>query len=153
MSRRKQRELRSSTRMLRNHLEWPGKFSLKAQPVRWQPSLRHFHTSKAKVFSLSTSQFVPDKNKFRNTDFHKKVAPGCNGGSHHLVGGGWDCAQRVRLVHDKPGSSLWLMDRFFFFLPSHSYLSLYKSISQLFFLKFLVTFEKQSLLPVSFMLS
>lgn len=100
MSRRKQRELRSSTRMLRNHLEWPGKFSLKGQPLRWQPSLRHFHTSKAKVFSLLTSQFIPDKNKFHNTDFHKKVAPGCKGGSHHRVGGGWDCAQRVRLVHD-----------------------------------------------------
>lgn len=151
MSRRNQRELRSSTRMLRNHLEWSGKFSLKAHPSRWQPSLWHFHTSKAKVFSLLTSQFVPDKNKFHNTDFHKKVAPGCNGDSHHHLGGGWDCAQTTRLVHDNqaPHYGSWTD---FFPLPSHSYLALYKSISQLFFLKFPVTFLKQSLLPVSLML-
>lgn len=113
----------NSSRMLRNHQEWPGKFSLKAQPLRWQPSLRHFHTSKAKVFSLLTSQFVPDKNKFHNTDFHKKIAPGCNGDSHHRVGVGWDCAQTVRLVHNNqvPHYGSWI--DFFSPLPSHSYLA------------------------------
>lgn len=124
----------------------------KSSSLRRQPSWRHFHTSEAKVFSLLTSQFVPGKNKFHKTDFHKKVAPGCNGDSHHSVGVGWDCAQTVRLVHANQVSHYgWWID--FSVPPSKSQLPwwqpLYKSISQLSFLKFPVTILKRSLLPLS----